>query len=113
MVEDTSIEFDMFEEVRRNLVEALVGEGYDTLEAQRIALYVVQGVREVPKLMSALAKGSGPHSRRQILDSLHTVLDNALALDKARACFTGLKIRSCTESRKNASSGSMACMLPG
>ena len=89
MVEDTSIEFDMFEEVRRNLVEALAGEGYDTLEAQRIALYVVQGVREVPKLMSALAKGSGPHSRRQILDSLHTVLDNALALDKARSMLYG------------------------
>ncbi len=89
MVEDTSIEFDMFEEVRHNLIEALVGEGCDMLEAQRIALYVVQGVREVPKLLSALAKGSGPHSRRQILDSLHTVLDNALALAKARSMLYG------------------------
>ena len=89
MVEDTSIEFDMFEDVRRNLVEALAGEGCDTLDAQRIALYVVQGVREVPKFLSALARGGEPNSRRLILDSLQTVLDNALALTKARSLLYG------------------------
>ena len=88
MTDDSSIEFDMFEDVRRNLVEALTNKGHDRIEAERISLYVVQGVREVPKLLTTLARGKASESG--ILDLLNKVLDNAAALGKARAILLGL-----------------------
>ncbi|HEX8143572.1 MAG TPA: hypothetical protein VF553_13305 [Pyrinomonadaceae bacterium] len=84
MIDDTSLEFDMFEDMRRKLVELFVTEGYERLEAEKIALYVVQGVREVPKLLAALAEISAD-ARADVLETLHAVLDNAWALTKAKA----------------------------
>jgi hypothetical protein len=83
MIDDTSLEFDMFEDMRRKLVELFVTEGYERIEAEKIALYVVQGVREVPKLLSALAEIRS-HSHREVLKALSDVLENAHALDKAK-----------------------------
>jgi hypothetical protein len=84
MIDDTSLEFDMFEDMRRKLVELLVAERYERLEAEKIALYVIQGVHEVPKLLSSLAK-IRPEARAEVLETLHAVLENAWALDKAKA----------------------------
>lgn len=84
MIDDTSLEFDMFEDMRRKLVELLVAEKYERLEAEKIALYVIQGVREVPKLLSALAEIRGG-ARREVVETLHAVLENAWALEKAKA----------------------------
>lgn len=83
MAEDTSMEFDMFEEIRRRLVEILLRDGRSLLEAERVALYVTQGVRGVPKLLMALTD-VGPEADKKVLDILYTVLDNASALIKAR-----------------------------
>ncbi|HEV2705620.1 MAG TPA: hypothetical protein VGV59_06820, partial [Pyrinomonadaceae bacterium] len=80
MTDDSSIEFDMFEDARRNLVEALVKEGHDQIEAERVSLYVVQGIREVPRLLSTLARGNA--SEAGIISLLNKVLDNASALGK-------------------------------
>ena len=88
MTDDSSIEFDMFEDVRRNLVEVLTNNGHERIEAERISLYVVQGVREVPKLLTTLARGKA--SEAGILDLLNKVLNNATALGKARAILAGL-----------------------
>jgi len=84
MIDDTSQEFDMFEEIRRKLVELLVTEGHERLEAEKIALYIVQGVREVPKLLAHVAEIRS-HTRREVLETLRDVLENASALTKARA----------------------------
>ena len=84
MIEDTSLEFDMFEEMRRKLVEVLVTEGHERIEAEKIALYVIQGVREVPKLLAALAEIRS-HQRAEVLETLHAVLENGVALSKAHA----------------------------
>ena len=59
MIDDTSLEFDMFEDIRRKLVEVFVREGRARLEAEKIALYVVQGVRDVPKLLTVLTEEEG------------------------------------------------------
>ncbi|HEX8852046.1 MAG TPA: hypothetical protein VF754_01090 [Pyrinomonadaceae bacterium] len=88
MTDDSSIEFDMFEDARRNLVEALVKQGHDQLEAERVSLYVVQGIREVPRLLTTLARGDA--SEAGIIGLLNKVLDNAAALGKARAILLGL-----------------------
>ena len=80
-IDDSSMEFDLFEDVRCKLAEVMVREGYQPLEAERISLYVIQGVRGVPKLLSALTE-SVPHPRT--LDLLHNVLNNAAALNKAK-----------------------------
>lgn len=88
MDEDNSLEFDMFENVRHNLTGVLVREGRDPIEAERISLYVVQGIREVPKLLTALLKGNKPDT--QVLLALLGVLDNAPALEKAKVILLGL-----------------------
>ncbi len=88
MTDDSSIEFDMFEDARRNLVEALVKEGHEQIEAERVSLYVVQGIREVPRLLTTLARGNS--SEPGIITLLNKVLDNSAALGKARAILLGL-----------------------
>ena len=88
MADDSSLEFDLFEEMRRNLLELLVRSGRDEIEAERISLYVIQGVRMTPKLLAALARGNHPDD--DVLASLQAVLDNAPLLNKARALLLGI-----------------------
>ena len=77
----------MFEDIRRKLVEVFVREGRNRLEAEKIALYVVQGVRDVPKLLTILTE---EEVDAEILHALHSFLDDASALDKAREMLIGL-----------------------
>jgi hypothetical protein len=90
MIDDTSLEFDMFEDVRRRLVEVFVQEGHARLEAEKIALYIVQGVRDVPKLLTAATEGD-THIHAEILNIVRAVLDNASALERARRLLLGLE----------------------
>ena len=83
MIEDTSMEFDMFEDVRRKLTEMFLREGRERIEAERIALYVVEGVRDVPKFLTALAETT-EDERGKVLPLLYVVLDNAASLERAR-----------------------------
>jgi hypothetical protein len=89
MTDDNSLEFDMFEDMRRRLVEVLVSEGRERLDAEKIALYVVQGMREMPRLLKMLSE-SRSHPRAEILATLKLVLENASALEKAREMLLGL-----------------------
>ncbi|HEX8177355.1 MAG TPA: hypothetical protein VF543_19860 [Pyrinomonadaceae bacterium] len=93
MIEDNSLEFDMFEDVRRRLVEFYQSEGRDRLEAEKIALYLVQGIRYTPKLIATIAEAES-HTRTEINDCITSVLDNAHALEKARAVVLGLEDQS-------------------
>lgn len=86
--DDSSLEFDLFEDMRRKLLELLMRDGRDEIEAERISLYVIQGVRDTPKLLAALARGNHPDA--EVLASLKTVLDNAAPLNKARTLLLGL-----------------------
>ena len=88
MREDPSREFDMFEDARRRLARVFEGQGHDPLEAERAALYVVQGVRDVPRLIASLTHGDKPDEI--ILGILQKVFDGAPALAKARAILAGL-----------------------
>jgi hypothetical protein len=89
MTNDNSLEFDMFEDMRRRLVEVLVSEGRERLDAEKIALYVVQGMREMPRLLKMLSE-SRSHPRAEIMATLKLVLENATALEKAREMLLGL-----------------------
>lgn len=89
MIEDNSLEFDMFEDVRRRLVEFYQSEGRERLEAEKLALYLVQGIRYTPKLIATIAEADS-HTRKEINDCITSVLDNAHALEKARAVLLGL-----------------------
>ena len=80
--DETSLEFDLFESMRRRLVRVLAAGGRDGIDAERVALYVMQGVREVPGLLNALASGSTSHAETRAL--LDAVLDNAASLERAR-----------------------------
>ncbi len=46
---DTSLELDMFEDARQKLCQVFMLEGHLRLDAERLAFYVVQGVRDVPR----------------------------------------------------------------
>ncbi|MCA1594528.1 MAG: hypothetical protein LC754_18250 [Acidobacteria bacterium] len=83
------MEFDLFEDVRLSLTRILVKDGRDPVEAERVALYVVQGIRDVPKLLTALANASTKDDA-DVHKLLHVVLDNAASLEKARAILLGL-----------------------
>jgi hypothetical protein len=79
---DTSLEFDLYESMRRRLARVLAAEGRDEISAERAALYVMQGVREVPGLLNALASRSTSDTETRAL--LDAVLDNAASLERAR-----------------------------
>ena len=80
---ESSLEFDLYEDMRRKLTRALVGGGREEIEAERIALYVMQGVREVPALLNALASDRTNEAETRRL--LELVLEHAASLDRARA----------------------------
>ena len=85
--DESSLEFDMFEDMRLKLTQLLSKEGRDPVEAERIAFYVVQGVREVPKFMTALSRRSTTDSEVRAL--LNDVLNNVPSLERARAMLLG------------------------
>ena len=89
MIEDNSLEFDMFEDVRRKLVEFYESEGRELIEAEKLALYLVQGIRDMPKLIATIAEADS-HTRKEISDCITSVLENATALEKARSLLMGL-----------------------
>jgi phage terminase large subunit len=77
----------MFEDIRRKLVEVFVRSGRDRLEAEKLALYIVQGMRDVPKLLTILTESE---TDAQILHALLSFLEDATALNKARNILLGL-----------------------
>ena len=82
-ITDPSLEFDVLEMARQRLVKVFIDGGHERLEAEKIALYVVEGLRHVPKLLNVLTRIKAP-SQDEILEALGPVLDEAIALDKAR-----------------------------
>ena len=80
---DPSIEFDVFEMVRVRLVEALTAGGHELIEAERVALYVVEGARPVSKLLK-VATGSQPAAHEEVREALARLIDEVPALEKAR-----------------------------
>ena len=85
--EESSLEFDMIEDMRRTLARILAEEGRDPIEAERISLYVMQGLRDVPKLLQALGRSKKPAA--ETLALLREVLENVPSLDKARTMLLG------------------------
>jgi hypothetical protein len=85
---ESSLEYDLFENMRRHLARLLAAEGREEIEAERVALYVMQGVREVPKFLNALASGNTPDAEAR--DLLNLVLEGASSLERARALLLGL-----------------------
>jgi hypothetical protein len=80
---DSSLEFDLYESMRLKLARLLSKSVGDEVRAGRVALYVMQGVREVPGLLNALA--SGETSEAETLALLDSVLSGAATLERARA----------------------------
>jgi hypothetical protein len=80
---DTSIEFDIYESMRRKLARVLAANVRDEITAERAALYVMQGLLDVPRLLNALASDeTSEEETRAILDA---VLGNVASLERARS----------------------------
>jgi hypothetical protein len=80
---DPSIEFDVFEMVRVRLVEALTAGGHELIEAERVALYVVEGARPVSTFLK-VATRSQPPAHGEVREALARLLEEVPALEKAR-----------------------------
>ncbi|MDT5157559.1 MAG: hypothetical protein QOH51_1916 [Acidobacteriota bacterium] len=80
---DPSLEFDVFETIRLRLAETLMRRGYDLVEAERIALYVVEGARPMSHFLKALTRVSPPEDDEVII-ALDHVLAETPALAKAK-----------------------------
>jgi hypothetical protein len=87
---DPSIEFDVLEVVRVRLVEALTAGGYELIEAERVALYVVGAARPVSILLK-VTTGSQPAAHEEVREALGRLLDEAPALEKARRIMLRLE----------------------
>jgi hypothetical protein len=85
---ESSLEYDLFENMRRRLARLLAADGREEIEAERIALYVMQGVREVPKLLNALASRNTSDAEARVI--LDLVLEGAASLERARALLLGV-----------------------
>ena len=79
----SSLEFDVLEMARLRLVEALLSTGCPILEAERIALYVTQGLRNAPNFLRVVTRLEAPPAT-EILEALEPVLGEAYALEKAK-----------------------------
>lgn len=89
-ITDPSLEFDIFEMARQRLVEVFSGGGHEPLEAEKIALYIIEGLQHVPKLLNVLTRMKAP-TREEILDALGPVLDEAIAFEKAKQKLLHIK----------------------
>jgi hypothetical protein len=79
-----SLEFNRFEDIRRALVDALIEEGFEDLKAEKVALYVVEGMRDVSRLITQVAHSDESESHK-ILLALRKMLESTKSFDKARA----------------------------
>lgn len=79
---DPSLEFDSFEAVRLRLANVLCARGYELVEAERIALYVVGLSRPVAHLLNVLGAATPPEE--DVIVALGKVIDEAPALEKAQ-----------------------------
>ena len=88
---DPSLEFDMFELVRCRFVEALRARGIERLEAEHVALHLVQGVRPVVNLMKVLTRVSAP-THAEILAAMNAALGETPALEQAKLLLRGKEV---------------------
>ena len=80
---DPSLEFDVFEAIRARLADALMRRGYEMVQAERIALYMVEVSRPVSHFLKLLTEAAPPEDEEAV-NALGKVIDEAPALEKAR-----------------------------
>jgi hypothetical protein len=85
---DPSLEFDVFEMVRVRLARALMRRGHGEVDAERAALYVVEGLRPASRLLKTLT-GVSPPGDDEIEEALAALLGEAAALEKAKVLILG------------------------
>src|SRR5215204_2821221 len=81
---DPSLEFDLFASVRIRLVEDLSRRGYEPLESERVALYLVESARPSPRFLRLLT-APAPPADDEVIDALGKVIDGLPALEKAQS----------------------------
>jgi len=81
---DPSLEYDLYEMVRLRVADVLKRRGYDPIEAERVALYMVEVSRPVANFLKVLTRISPPDDE-EIVVAMGKVLDELPALEKARS----------------------------
>jgi hypothetical protein len=80
---DPSLEYDLYEVVRLRVAAALSRRGYGEMEAERLALYMVEAARPVANFLKVLTRDGTPEDG-EVADAVGKVLDELPALEKAR-----------------------------
>ena len=81
---DPSLEYDLYEMVRLRLADVLERRGYDRIEAERAALYMVEISRPVANFLKVLTRIKSPDDD-EIIGALGKVIDEVQALEKMRS----------------------------
>ena len=81
---DPSLEYDLYEMVRLRVADVLKRRGHDRIEAERVALYLVEVSRPLANFLKVLTRISPPDDE-EIVIAMGKVLDELPALEKARA----------------------------
>jgi hypothetical protein len=81
MAIDRDLEFEKFQNIQEKL-KAVFAKEYVHVDAEQLAFLVAQSIRDVPKLLRLL-EDSENHSNDKILDAVHDVVANHLALTEA------------------------------
>lgn len=80
---DPSLKFDVFETDRRRVADALARRGYERVEAERAALYLVEVSRPVAHFVKVLTRDGRPDDE-EVVNVSAKVIDALPALVKAQ-----------------------------
>lgn len=78
---DQDRELEKFNEIQEKLAKVF-REEYSHVDAERLAFFVAQSLRDVPTLLIFLEDFEN-HSNDEILDAVHNVLANQFAMTEA------------------------------
>lgn len=88
MSEQEENEFTWFNDIQTKLKDAFI-KGYNHPQAEELAFYVAQAIRNVPTLLQLLSAPE-KYSNDEILDAIHAVVANHLALNEANQILTNV-----------------------
>ena len=89
MTGEQEIEFAWFNDIEAKLKRVFI-EGYNHPQAEELGFYVAQAIRNLPTLLRLLEKPEN-HSNDEILDAVHGVVCNHLALNEANQILTNVR----------------------
>jgi len=82
MENDELVESVWFKETQTKLAQVFSKEGYNEHQSEELGFFIAQAIRDVPRLLRLLEEVD-QHSTDELMDAIHMILSNRLALEEA------------------------------